>query len=80
MAKDKTVYVTNEWKGFGKSYYHNEYRDEGDSVAKYKVGRVKVFDGDESDWNTTETLIDSWDKTDEAMPDWLKDKLDDMDY
>ena len=54
MEKDKTVYVTNEWKGYGKSYYHNEYRDE---VEKYGADTLRtyiLFMGDygiECPWN-----------------------------
>ena len=69
------IYTTNEWKGYGKSYYWNEYRLEGDPVVKYKCSRHKFFDGDENTWNTEERVDDSWALDDPTMPEWLHQYL-----
>ncbi|ACP32741.1 hypothetical protein cauri_1148 [Corynebacterium aurimucosum ATCC 700975] len=68
----KTIYKTNQWKGYGKqNYYWNEYRLDGDTVHKIKCNRFKYFDGDESVWETEEKEVESWAKDDPDMPDWL---------
>ena len=69
------IYTTNEWKGYGKSYYWNEYRLEGDQVVKYKCSRHKFFDGDENTWSTEEQVDDSWALDDPTMPEWLHQYL-----
>ena len=70
------IYVTREWSGYGKkNYFHNEYRQEGSTVSKYKCRRYKFFDGHENSWETTENLEESWDINDPEMPDWLKPYL-----
>lgn len=71
-----TIYKTGEYKVNKKQdYYHNEYRDEGDSVVKYRCNRHKEFDGHENNWETSEKKIQSWDKNDSSMPDWLRSHI-----
>lgn len=72
----KTIYTTNEWKGYGKqNYYWNEYRLDGDTVYKIKCNRFKYFDGDENVWESEEKQVESWAKDDPNMPDWLHNYL-----
>ncbi len=67
-----TIYTTKEWKGYGKqNYYWNEYRQEGDEVSKVKCHRQKFFDGRENSWDNDESVITSWNKNDDDMPEWL---------
>ena len=67
------VYRTKEWKGFGKqNYYWHEYRKEGSRIAKYKCHRRKFFDGKENNWDTDEEFVESWEKNDWNVPEWLK--------
>lgn len=67
-----TIYVTDQWKGFGKqNYFWNEYRFESGKVFKFKCHKHKHFDGDENAWLENEELIESWEITDPAIPEWL---------
>ena len=72
----KTIYVTKEWKGYGKQNYHwNEYRLLGDVVTKFNCHRQKLFDGHESYWNRRETKEISWNIKDLDLPEWLRKYL-----
>ncbi len=72
----KTLYTTNEYKGYGKqNYYHNEYRIDGDMVTKHKSRRQKIFDGKVNNWETDEKWVESWNKNDSALPKWLRKLL-----
>lgn len=70
-----TIYTTNEHKGYGKSYYWNEYRFDGDTVYQYKCSRKKFFNGDENEWEYDEDEVDSWSVDDPNMPDWLRNYI-----
>ena len=63
-----TIYTTNEWNGYGKqNYYWNEYRLEGNSIVKYKCNRHKFFDGNENNWEESETEVASWNINDSNL-------------
>ena len=70
-----TIYTTREWKGYGKNYYGNECRRDGNTVTKYKCHRSKTCDGKENNWNEGERTVDSWDIEKDDMPEWLKSYL-----
>lgn len=68
----KKLYATKEWKAGKQSYYWNEYRQDEDTVYKFKCHRGKFFDGKENNWEKSERLLEKWNVNDSSMPDWLK--------
>jgi hypothetical protein len=71
-----TIYTTNEWNGYGKqNYYWNEYRLEGNSIVKYKCNRHKFFDGNENNWEESETEVESENINDSNLPNWLREYI-----
>lgn len=72
MLKDKLLYVTKEWKGYGKqNYFRNEYRLVGGEVVKSLCRRFKLFDGKENTWMENTRKVTSWALGDSNMPGWL---------
>lgn len=71
----RVIYRTNEWKVGKQHYCWNEYRLDGETVTKYKCHRLKIFDGDESSWESDETELESWKIDDPNMPEWLKNYI-----
>lgn len=68
-----TIYVTNGWACYGKhNYYWNEYRLEGNEVAKYKWRRQKFFEGDENNWGNDEQVEEFWSIDHPNLLGWLK--------
>ena len=71
-----TIYVTEQWNGYGKqNYYWNEYRLEGNEVVKYKCHKQKFFNGDESNWEQEEQVTATWPINDSSMPGWLRNYI-----
>jgi len=49
------------------NYCWNEYRLEGNSIVKYKCNRHKFFDGNENNWEESETEVASWNINDSNL-------------
>jgi hypothetical protein len=67
------LYRTQEYLGYSKNdYYWNEYRLEEERVVKYKCHLQKNSEDGKNEWREEESVIESWNKNDSNIPDWLK--------
>jgi hypothetical protein len=71
----QTIYKTKEIKPDWDKYSRlwNEYRQDGDTVYKYKMHKTKYPEKiNESRWLEGGETTEQWKTTDSNMPSWLK--------